>query len=189
VAALDVFMHAERIQESGDNYTIGPNSSGASGAYQFTQGTWLQALTMAGLGNSVYARGQAYQAPVSVQDAAARALMGSYYNQFGQSWYNVAEAWYGGPGAVGHPGIGGGPGFPNVGQYAADVIAIFTSLGGGGSVAPPTGIPVTTLPFSAAFSTDVGSHYTGIIGPLWDQWNKYAQALLTPLVKVPTKLV
>lgn len=182
-------MHAIRIQESGDNYTIGPNSAGASGAYQFTQGTWIQALGMAGLGNSVYTREQAYQAPASVQDAAAKALMSSYYNQFGQNWSNVAEAWYGGPGAVGHPNIGGGPGFPTVGQYAASVIAIYNSLGGVSVAAVPTGIPVLTAPFTTQFGSDVGDHYTNTIGPLWAKWSQYAQVLQTSLVSIPTKLV
>jgi hypothetical protein len=189
VAALDVFLHAIRIQESGNNYTIGPNSSGASGAYQFTQGTWLQALGMVGLGNSVYSREQAYQAPASVQDAAAAALMSSYYNQFGQSWFNVAEAWYGGPAAVGHPSIGGGVGFPNVGQYAADVIAIYNSLGGTVTTPIPLGVPTLTQPMTAQFMSDVGVHYTGITGPLWSKWDEYANTLQTSLVKIPTKLV
>ena len=182
-------MHAIRIQESGDNYSIPPNSAGASGAYQFTPGTWVQALGMAGLGNSVYAREQAYQAPPSVQDAAASALMASYYNQFGQSWFNVAEAWYGGPGAVGHPDIGGGPGFPTVGQYAADVIAIYNSLGGTVTTPPPSGIPLLTQPITDQFASDVGFHYTDIIGPLWAKWSQYAGVLQTYLVKIPVKLV
>lgn len=182
-------MHAIRIQESGDNYTIPPNASGASGAYQFTAGTWVQALGLAGFSNSVYTREQAYQAPASVQDAAAKALMVSYYTQFGSSWYNVAEAWYGGPGAVGHPTIGGGPGFPTVGQYATDVIAIYNSLGGTSVTTPPTGVPPLTLPFTAQFGSDVGDHYSNTIGPLWDKWNQYATVLQTTLVSVPTKLV
>lgn len=189
MAAIDVFMHAIRIQESGNNYSIGPNSAGASGAYQFTQGTWVQALGMAGLGNSVYAREQAYQAPASVQDAAARALMSSYYNQFGQSWFNVAEAWYGGPGAVGHPDIGGGPGFPTVGQYAADVIAIYNSLGGPVTTPIPNAIPVPVLPLSAQFGSDVGQHYANITEPLWAKWNQYAGTLGNPIVSIPVKLV
>lgn len=182
-------MHAIRIQESGNNYTIGPNSAGASGAYQFTQGTWVSALGLAGLGNSVYAREQAYQAPASVQDAAARALMQSYYNQFGQSWYNVAEAWYGGPGAVGHPDIGGGPGFPTVGQYASSVIAIYTSLGGSVGTPIPNAIPIPPTPITAQFASDVGTHYTDQIEPAWAQWNSYAQALSGKFTTIPTKLV
>jgi len=54
--------------------------------------------------------------------------MSQYYYQFGQSWFNVAEAWYGGPGAVGNPTIGGGPGYPDVGQYATEVIGIYNQL-------------------------------------------------------------
>lgn len=142
---MDTFMHAERIQESGDNYHARNASSGASGAYQFTWGTWLYALGLAGLRRPPYNYESANNAPPSVQDAAARALMSLYYNEFGHSFYNVAEAWYGGPGAVGHPTEGGGPGYPNVGQYASDVMAIYKRLGGSGS----TGSGVTPGPAPA----------------------------------------
>lgn len=189
MAAIDTFMQAIRIQESGNNYTIVNPGSGASGAYQFTQGTWVSALTLAGLGGSVYAREQAYQAPASVQDAAARALMSSYYNQFGQSWFNVAEAWYGGPGAVGHPDISGGPGYPTVGEYATDVIAIYNSLGGTTVTTPVSGIPTLTAPFTTAFMSDVGQHYAQQIEPIWATWSTYAGVTLTNLVTPPTKLV
>jgi hypothetical protein len=189
VAAIDLFMQAIRIQESGNNYLAFNSGSGASGAYQFTQGTWVGALAMAGLGNSVYSREAAYQAPPSVQDAAARALMSSYYNQFGQSWFNVAEAWYGGPGAVGHPDISGGPGYPTVGEYAANVIAIYNSLGGGTVATVPTGIPTLTAPFTTAFESDVGIHYAQIIEPIWATWATYAGVTLTNLVTPPGKLV
>lgn len=189
MAALDTFMHAIRIQESGDDYTAVNPGSGASGAYQFTQGTWVGALAMAGLGNSVYAREAPYLAPASVQDAAAHALMGSYYNQFGQSWYNVAEAWYGGPGAVGHPDISGGPGYPTVGEYAANVIAIYNNLGGSTVATVPTGIPTLTAPFTTAFESDVGRHYADQIEPIWAKWSEYAGVTLTNLVTPPAKLV
>lgn len=138
---LQIFMHAERIQESGDNYKA-HNPSGASGAYQFLFGTWQGALRMAGLIFSPYYHLPAAQAPPAIQDAAAAALMGSYYNTYGHSWFNVAEAWYGGGGAVGHPGRGGGPGYPNVGQYATQVMAIYLALSigiGGGAPIQPTG--------------------------------------------------
>lgn len=115
--------------------------------------------------------------------------MSSYYNQFGQSWYNVAEAWYGGPGAVGHPDIGGGPGFPTVGQYAADVIAIYNSLGGPVGTPIPNAIPVPITPISAQFGSDVGIHYANITEPLWAKWNEYAGTLGNPLVDIPVKLV
>lgn len=135
---LDIFMHAVRIQESGDDYTAF-NASGHYGAYQFSLGTWVDALRLAGLQYLVFAGVLPSLAPSSVQDAAARALMSQYYGQFGNSFYNVAEAWYGGPGAVGHPNEGGGPGYPTVGQYASQVIAKYQALGGtgGGAPSPP----------------------------------------------------
>lgn len=136
---MAVFMHAERIQESGDNYGARNEGSGASGAYQFTWGTWLEALGMAGLRRYPYNYESANHAPHWVQDAAARALMTHYYNQFSHSFYNVAEAWYGGPGAVGHPDWGGGPGYPNVGEYANNVMAIYRRLGGSGGGGPVSG--------------------------------------------------
>lgn len=188
MAAIDLFMEAIRIQESSNNYLAYNPGSGASGAYQFTQGTWVSALGMAGLAGSVYTREAAYQAPASVQDAAARALMSSYYSQFGNSWFNVAEAWYGGPGAVGNPGIGGGPGYPTVGEYANSVIAIYNSLGGTNVATVPSGIPTLTTPFTTQFGADVGSHYSDIIEPAWAQLSGYTAYTLSNIVSVPTKL-
>lgn len=189
MAAIDTFMAAIRQQESGGNYGAVNASSGAGGAYQFTIGTWQQALTLAGLANTVYYHGAANFAPASVQDAAARALMTQYYNQFGHSWSNVAEAWYGGPGAVGHPNIGGGPGYPNVGQYAAQVMAIYTGLGGTSAVSVPKGIPTLTAPMSEQFAADVGFHYAHIIEPIWAIWSSYTNYTLSNLVTPPGKLV
>lgn len=130
---LDIFLHALRLQESGGNYSARNSSSGASGAYQFTWGTWLYALSLAGLRRYPYNYESANNAPHWVQDAAAKALVKHYYNEFSNSYYNVAEAWYGGPGAVGHPNWGGGPGYPTVGQYASQVMQKYHNLGGGGS--------------------------------------------------------
>jgi hypothetical protein len=138
---LPVFLHAERIQESGNNYKAHNSVAGASGAYQFLYSTWLGALAISGLFRDPYVDGPAAAAPPWVQDAAAGALMTVYYNRYGHSWFNVAEAWYGGGGAVGHPNRGGGPGYPNVGQYAAQVISIYHELGGtngGGTTGPVT---------------------------------------------------
>ncbi|MGH7743512.1 MAG: transglycosylase family protein [Candidatus Dormibacteria bacterium] len=134
-------MAAIRQQESGGNYTAGNRGSGASGAYQFLFNTWRSALAMAGLGNSPYANQAAAFAPPAIQDAAAHALMQSYYNEYGQSWYNVAEAWYGGGGAVGHPNRGGGPGYPNVGQYADQIMAHMANIcGNSAGGGPPTNV-------------------------------------------------
>ena len=146
---LDIFMHAERIQESGDDYSA-VNSSGHFGAYQFDISTWVYALNLAGVEYDVFAGVLPSIAPPSVQDAAARALMSKYYGEFGNSLYNVAEAWYGGPGAVGNPNESGGPGEPTVGQYASSVIAIYNSLGGAGGggtvvVTPPPAVTASTI--------------------------------------------
>lgn len=140
MSGIRTFMHAIRIQESGDNYRARNATSGAGGAYQFMPGTWRYALTLAGLSGISWAHKPVYDAPPNIQDAAAYALMTVYYNQFGRNWYNVAEAWYGGPGAVGHPSWGGGPGYPNVGQYAASVMRIYYSLSGTGAEGPPQGL-------------------------------------------------
>lgn len=139
---MGIFMHAIRIQESGDNYgSVG--QGGHFGAYQFSMGTWAEALRLAGLVDLVWLAVPPNLVPASVQDAAARALMSRYYGQFHNSFYDVAEAWYGGPGAVGHPDEGGGPGFPTVGQYAAQVMSRYHALGGTGGGGPAT-LPATT---------------------------------------------
>lgn len=141
MADIDCFIASIRIQESGGNYGAYNPGSGAAGAYQFEPGTWRYALSLAGLSN--WAGTPANQAPPWVQDAAAKALMTSYFSQFG-SWFYVAEAWYGGPGAVGHDNWGGGPGYPTVGEYAREVVNRMIGIcngtisgGGGGSGPPP----------------------------------------------------
>lgn len=189
MADVDTFMAAIRQQESGGNYTAQNADSGDSGAYQFSVGTFDQALTLAGLGNSVYYGKAAKDAPASVQDAAARALMTQYYSQFGQSWTNVAEAWYGGPGAVGHPDEGGGPGYPTVGQYAAQVMAIYNGLGGTTAATIPNGIPTLSAPMTSQFAGDVGFHYANVIEPIWAQLSAYTDYTLSNLVTPPKTLV
>lgn len=142
MAQIDIFAHAIRLQESGDNYRARNASSGASGAYQFEWGTWLYALSLAGLRRYPYNYESANNAPNWVQDHAAKALMSHYYGMFHHSWYNVAEAWYGGPGGVGHPGRGGGPGYPTIGQYASQVMAKYRRLGGTGTTTAKRSRPV-----------------------------------------------
>lgn len=164
---IGCFLAAERLQESGGNYQA-VNPSGHYGAYQFSIGTWQQAMALAGLALSPYANYRPDKAPPSIQDAAATALMSLYYYQFGQSWYNVAEAWYGGPGAVGHPDWGGGPGYPNVGQYASQVMAKYAACGGpsGGGPQPPN----LGSPFSPGFETGLDAFYIDVIEPMGKQW-------------------
>jgi hypothetical protein len=171
---LPVFMHAERLQESGDNYAAYNSGSGAAGAYQFLQSTWRYALGLAGLGSSQWANLPANDAPPSVQDAAAAALMGRYYGQFGRSWYNVAEAWYGGPGAVGHPDWGGGPGYPTVGQYAAQVMAKYARLGGTDTGGPVPG-PAQVTPFSPLFVSSYTAFFIDVIEPMGKTWRAYSR--------------
>jgi hypothetical protein len=189
MAAVDTFMAAIRQQESGGDYTAVNSSSGDSGAYQFSVGTFDEALTLAGLGNSAYFGRAAELAPPSVQDAAAKALMTQYYSQLGQSWFNVAEAWYGGPGAVGNPNEGGGPGEPTVGQYATQVMAIYNGLGGTSPVTVPTGIPTLPAPMTPQFAADIGFHYTNVIMPIWAIWSSYTNYTLSNLVTPPVSLI
>jgi Transglycosylase-like domain len=169
-------MHAERLQESGGNYAdVNPNS-GAAGAYQFLFTTWQYALRLAGLQGTRYYLVSANEAPASVQDAAAAALMASYFNGYGHSWYNVAEAWYGGPGAVGHPDWGGGPGYPNVGEYANEVMTRFRALGGqGGGGAGPG--PQLGSPWSPQWADNLASYYINVIEPVGKTWRSWSRSM------------
>lgn len=159
---LELFMEAIRLQESGNDYTIPPNAYGASGAYQFIFSTWVDAVSAAGFGGTVYATQPAYLAPPSVQDAAASQLMSTYYNQYGDNWVNVAEAWYGGPNAVGNPNLSGGPGYPTVGQYATEVIARYLALGGS-SVSGVTVIIPNAPGAGTDFSSQTVDYYTNTV--------------------------
>lgn len=85
---LEQFMAATRQVESGGNYGV-TNSIGAFGAYQFMPGTWQTAARMAGINPNDRSPG--------AQDAAARALMTSYYERYGD-WRLVAAAWHAGEG-------------------------------------------------------------------------------------------
>jgi hypothetical protein len=179
-----VFMHAERLQESGDNYRA-YNPSGHYGAYQFGWGAWDEALQIAGSNYASYRSTRPDQAPNAVQDAAAHALMGLYYGQFGQSWYNVAEAWYGGPGAVGHPDWGGGPGYPNVGQYAAQVIAKYNQLAGtsgGGGAPPQAGLH---NPLDPGYARGLEAWYIDVIEPMGKVWRDYSRPLPASFYYLP----
>lgn len=178
MADIDCFIASIRIQESGGNYGAYNAGSGAAGAYQFEPGTWRYALSVAGLGS--WSSTPANQAPSWVQDAAAKALMGQYFNQFG-SWFSVAEAWYGGPGAVGHPDWGGGPGYPNVGQYATQVInrmneicqgGSFQSVGTGSPSPEPVHINMDPINNAWSYARDFAANQTG---SAIDQFRKLAQ--------------
>lgn len=89
--ALEAFMAVIREQESGGRYNV-TNEIGAHGAYQFMPRTWAGAVGPA-LGRNV----NLYNSSPAEQDAVARYLMKSYYDEM-QSWQAVAASWYGGPG-------------------------------------------------------------------------------------------
>lgn len=179
---LGCFLLAEREQESGGNYQA-VNPSGHYGAYQFSIGTWAEAMQLAGLGGSPYFRTRPDQAPPAIQDEAAGALMSHYYYQFSQSWYNVAEAWYGGPGAVGHPDWGGGPGYPNVGQYADQVMAKYASCHG--APAPGPQGPTPSSPLNPGWSTGFAAFYVLNLEPIGKQARADSQYLQRWIVPAP----
>lgn len=93
-----------RAMESGGNYRAQNPSSSASGAYQFTNGTW------GGYGGFP----AAYLAPAAVQDAKAAANVQSILARYNNSLEAVPAAWYTGE-YRGHGRLDynpGGPGNP-----------------------------------------------------------------------------
>jgi hypothetical protein len=177
VEAIDCFMAAIRKKESGGNYGAINRDSGAGGAYQFMPATWRYALSLAGLAG--WSTTAVYNAPPWVQDAAARALMGRYFTTY-RSWYSVAEAWYGGPGAVGHPSYGGGPGYPTVGQYAQSIVTSMSAICAGTGTLPPT---VIVPPFSppAADLSQVTNGWNYMVRT----YSTDLQALMASIMRIP----
>lgn len=107
--------------ESGGNYTARNPNSSASGAYQFTDGTW---------GNyGGYPR--AFLAPSSVQDSKAAANVQGILNKYGNALESVPAAWYTGS----YRGKGnldynpGGPGNPlSVQEYVNKWLSTYASV-------------------------------------------------------------
>lgn len=178
MTSLDEFMAAIRTVESGSNYAHPPNSSGASGAYQFIDSTW------GGYGGFK----SAYLAPPEVQDARARELMQAYYDQFGD-WDHVAAAWIGGPGtAAKGPGAWGGISDVNM-TVASYVHRVNATLGNVGSAASDA-TPQAATPQGAAAAgaagaigvqaatTPLGARLTGAADVLSGQKNAYTQSSL-----------
>ncbi len=89
---INAFMTAISGQESGGNYNAVNGRTGASGRFQIMPGNWPAWSKEAGLGAG------APRTPEN-QDKVAQFKMQQYYNQYGD-WGKVAEAWYGGGGAV-----------------------------------------------------------------------------------------
>jgi hypothetical protein len=120
-----------RELESGGRYGIGPNAGGASGAYQFIQGTWNATAKRAGRGDLV-GRGPWTASPAD-QDAIARqhvteALGGT--NDIGR----VPVIWYY-PRALNNPGLMDVVPHPEAGnkltpnQYRQKWMAIYKRMG------------------------------------------------------------
>lgn len=138
---VDRFMSSTRQQESGNRYDWNLTSkSGARGAYQFLPGTWKEAARLAGVDTKDHSP--------AAQDAAARALMSKYQNEFGD-WNLVAIAWHAGPGTARKVKARGGKagtndGLINTDDYAQQVVSRM------GSVVPTVpqsnmgGVAVTT---------------------------------------------
>lgn len=133
---LEAFMTAIISQESGGNSTARNPDSGAYGLFQFMPATYRNAAKLAGVS-------AAWPPSEENQRAAARALMTSYFNRFG-NWRDVAISWYGGPGAVSYSTNAlnrrqGGGKYPSINDYADKIIGRMDNADGG----PPQPSPLS----------------------------------------------
>lgn len=97
-AGIDAVLATIRELESGGRYAIGPNKGGASGAYQFIQGTWDGVAKRAGRSDLV-GQGPWKASPVD-QDALARVLVDEAMGGTGDVT-RVPVVWY-----IGHVPVG-----------------------------------------------------------------------------------
>lgn len=108
-------------KESGGNYSAVNADSGAAGRYQIMPGNFVGkgGWDVEALGRNVSLH-QFMNNP-RIQDRIAQHKLRQYYHKYGAR--GAAQAWYGGPGAVGNNNISGGSGYPSTGEYANDIIA------------------------------------------------------------------
>lgn len=133
-----IFILAERTQESGGNYLAVNGSSGALGAYQVMPANlpgWLRASGQRPMSAYQYLHSRA------AQDRLAWVILGGYYDRYGPR--GAASMWY-----SGQPNWRATYGNPPVYVYVNDVIALMARGGfpvsnapgpssGGGVGAPP----------------------------------------------------
>lgn len=120
---LAALMHAIGIQESGGNgYGAVNDISGALGKYQILPGNiagrggWDREAGMRNLSPSQFLHNP------RAQERIARHKLRQYLHAYGVR--GAAQAWYGGPGAVGNNNISGGSGYPTTGGYADSIMGM-----------------------------------------------------------------
>lgn len=133
---LEQFINAIAGQESGGNPYAVNSRSGALGRYQimpFNVGPWSQRY----LGYTVTP--QQFLSNPALQDQLARAVLTSYFNQYGAR--GAAAAWYAGPG-----GVSSANNYtrfrsnePSIGEYVDQVLARAGSAPGGAQVSYTAG--------------------------------------------------
>lgn len=118
---LAALMHAIGQQESGGRYHI-TNPIGYKGKYQIAPGNieGKGGWDVEALGRNVTY--QQYARSPRIQERIARHKMKQYIRQYGLR--GAAQAWYGGPGAVGNNNISGGSGYPSTGGYADSIMGM-----------------------------------------------------------------
>lgn len=95
VANTDAIAQTIRTRESGGKYDIGPNSGGASGAYQFIDPTWRSLTKKYNIGTQYTS---AYMAPANVQDAVAKHYISDILVANDGDIVSIPYTWY-----VGNP--------------------------------------------------------------------------------------
>ena len=83
-AEVDVVLATIRQLESSNNYRAQASGSSASGAYQYTNGTW----------NNYQGYARAKDAPAPVQDARARQDILMVIQRYGNRLLNIPQWWY-----------------------------------------------------------------------------------------------
>jgi hypothetical protein len=132
---LGAFLAAIRQHESGGNYQehggIG-GAAGATGAYQFMQGTWDGYAREMGRADLV---GRApWQASPADQDAVAGFMASQAFKRYG-TWQAAAEVWYypawaGDPSKQNMVPVPGAGNTETIGAYGAQIVSMMGGAGG-----------------------------------------------------------